>query len=41
MLDFTIKGLLAERFQDASFQPEMLYQEICQYVDMMRQIVYR
>lgn len=41
MLDFTIKGLMAERFQDASFQPEMLYQEICGYLDMMRQIVYR
>lgn len=41
MLDFTIKGLMTERFQDASFQPEMLYQEICEYLDMVRQIVYR
>ncbi len=41
MLDFTIKGLMTERFQDASFQPDMLYQEICGYLDMMRQIVYR
>jgi len=41
MLDFTIKGLMAERFQDASFQPEMLYQEICDYLDMVSQIVYR
>ena len=41
MLDFTIKGLMTERFQDASFQPEMLYQEICSYVDMVRQLVYR
>ncbi len=41
MLDFTIKGLMTERFQDASFQPEMLYQEICEYLDMVRKIVYR
>ena len=41
MLDFTIKGLMTERFQDASFQPEMLYEEICGYLDMMRRIVYR
>jgi len=41
MLDFTIKGLMTERFQDASFQPEMLYEEICDYLDMMRRIVYR
>lgn len=41
MLDMTIKGLMTERFQDASFQPEMLYDEIVDYVDMMRTIVYR
>lgn len=41
MLDFTVKGLLTERFQDASFQPEMLYDEICGYLDMMKNIVYR
>ncbi len=39
MLDLTIKGLMTERFQDASFQPEMLYEEIVDYVDMMKQIV--
>ncbi len=41
MLDFTIKGLMTERFMDASFQPEMLYQEILEYLDMMKKIVYR
>lgn len=41
MLDFTIKGLMTERFQDASFQPEMLYEEICGYLDMVRGIVYK
>ncbi len=39
MLDFTIKGLMTERFQNASFQPEMLYEEICVYLDMMRELV--
>lgn len=38
MLDFTIKGLMTERFQDASFQPEMLYEEIVDYLDMMKQL---
>lgn len=41
MLDFTIKGLMTERFWDASFQQEMLYEEICDYLDMMKGIVYR
>ena len=41
MLDFTIKGLMTERFLDASFQPEMLYEEIVEYLDMMKKIVYR
>jgi len=40
MLDLTIKGLMTERFLDASFQPEMLYEEIVDYLDMMKQIVY-
>ena len=40
MLDFTIKGLMTERFQDASFQPEMLYEEICSYLDMIKQLIY-
>ena len=41
MLDFTIKGLMTECFLDASFQPEMLYEEVCDYLDMMKNIVYR
>ena len=40
MLDFTVKGLMTERFQDASFQPEMLYKELCDYLDMMKKLVY-
>lgn len=39
MLDFTIKGLMTERFQDGSFQPEMLYEEIAGYLDMMKSIL--
>lgn len=41
MLDLTIKGLMTEHFQDASFQPEMLYEEIVDYLNMMKQIVYQ
>lgn len=41
MMDFTIKGLMTERFQDASFQQDMLYEEIVEYLDMMKKIVYR
>ncbi|MCM1191568.1 MAG: TetR/AcrR family transcriptional regulator [Butyrivibrio sp.] len=40
MLDFTVKGLMTERFQDASFQPEMLYRELCDYLDMVKKLVY-
>ncbi len=40
MMDLTVKGLMTERFLDASFQPEMLYREICGYLDMMKKLVY-
>ena len=41
MLELTIKGLMSQRLEDHSFQPEMLYAEICDYLDMMKHIVYR
>lgn len=41
MMEYTVKGLMTERFQDASFQPDMLYREICDYLEMMRKLVYR
>ena len=41
MLDFTSKGLMTQRFLDASFQPEMLYEEIAGYLDMMKQLLQR
>ena len=39
MLDFTVKGLMTERFQEGAFQPEILYREICEYLDMMKKLV--
>lgn len=36
MMDFTIKGLLTERFMENSFQPEMFYEEVVEYLDMMK-----
>ena len=36
MMDFTIKGLLSERFMENSFQPEMFYEEVVEYLDMMK-----
>lgn len=41
MMDFAIKGLMAERFRDDSFQPEILFREIVEYLDMMKRITYR
>ncbi len=41
MLEYTIKGLMNERFGEAAFNPEMLYEEISDYLDMMKKLVYR
>ena len=38
MLDLTVRGLMSQRFVDSSFQPEMLYEEIVEYIDMMKKI---
>lgn len=38
MLDYTISGLMNAHFRDASFQPEMLYEEIVSYLDMLKRI---
>ncbi|MDD6812557.1 MAG: TetR/AcrR family transcriptional regulator [Lachnospiraceae bacterium] len=40
MLEYTIKGLMSERFQDASFHPEMLYEETVSYLTMMKKLSY-
>ena len=39
MLTYTIQGLMQQRFLDASFQQEMLYAEIVEYIDMLEHIV--
>ena len=39
MMELAFKGLMTERIMDASFQPEMLYREICVYIDWMRELV--
>lgn len=41
MLDYTISGLMSTHFRDASFQPEMLYEEVVSYLDMMKRIAYK
>lgn len=39
MLDFTIEGLMSEHFCNDSFQPDMLYQEVVGYLDMVKKMV--
>lgn len=41
VLQYTVQGLMRQRFLDASFQPEMLYEEILEYMDMMEHMVKR
>lgn len=36
MVELTIKGLMSERLQDVSFDPEAMYEEICDYLNMMK-----
>lgn len=38
MLELTIQGLMSRRFVDSAFRPEMLYEEIAEYIDMMKKI---
>ncbi|MDR0949850.1 MAG: TetR/AcrR family transcriptional regulator [Lachnospiraceae bacterium] len=38
MLEYTIQGLMNEQFLNGSFQPEILYQEIVEYVNMVRDL---
>ncbi|MBQ7955277.1 MAG: TetR/AcrR family transcriptional regulator [Lachnospiraceae bacterium] len=41
MLDYTMKGLMTQRFLDDSFHANMLQEEICEYIDMVKAMVYR
>lgn len=41
MLEYTIRGLMNERFQDPSFTPETLYDEIADYLMMVKKLAYK
>lgn len=38
MMELTVKGLMTEKFREGTFQPEMLYAEIAEYMDMMKRL---
>ena len=39
-IDFMAEGLMAEGFREGSFQPEIYYGEVKQYLDMLRALSY-
>lgn len=41
MLELTIKGLMNERILEDAFQPEMLYEEILEYLQLSRRLAER
>ena len=41
MLELTIKGLMNERILEDAFQPEMLYEEITEYLNLSRRLADR
>ncbi len=41
MLTFTLEGLMNARFEDSSFHPDMLYEETCSYLNMLKKLSYR
>ena len=41
LLEYTVNGIMEERFAEGSFQPEMLYKETMEYVKMLKEIVSR
>ena len=41
MMELTVEGLMLEKFEEADFQPERLYGEIAEYMDMMRRLTGR
>lgn len=41
MLTYTLNGLMDAHFEDASFHPDMLYDESCAYLNMMKLLSYR
>ncbi len=41
MLSYTLNGLMNAHFEEASFHPDMLYDESCAYLAMMKTLSYR
>ena len=41
MVTYTLDGLMDARFQDSSFHPDMLYEESCSYLNMLKALSYR
>lgn len=41
MLAYTLNGLMNAHFEDASFHPDMLYEESCAYLNMVKTLSYR
>lgn len=39
VLEYAVNGIMEERLVDGSFQPEMLYKETMEYVNMLREAV--
>ncbi|MDE6965240.1 MAG: TetR/AcrR family transcriptional regulator [Lachnospiraceae bacterium] len=40
MMEFTMDGLMEENFRNSSFQPELYFGEVRQYLDMMKKLCY-
>ena len=38
LIDYMIDGMMEERFADGSFQPEIYYEEVSQYLHMLKKI---
>lgn len=41
VIEYTVDGLMEEQFRMDSFQPEIYYKEVTQYLDMLRKLSYR
>lgn len=41
VIDYTVDGLMRERFLNGSFQPEIYYEEMKRYLEMMKKLSYK
>ena len=41
MIEYTLNGLMTEHFLNGSFQPEIYYREVKQYLEMLKKISYK